>query len=299
MSKLKIGLVYSFFIIGWCLLYRFVNKDSLVVVINRSLPEKEAGLLMGVIVGEKQSMSKEFYELLKISGLVHLVIVSGSNVMLLSRGLIENFAGYVGRKKLIIIVLGLAWSYAAMVGWEIPVVRAVLMVSIYYWAQLLGKKFDVVRALGLVIIVMLLAKGQMVKEVGFWLSILAFGAVVTGRGLNIFWLTIWVSIWITPILTMIFGKISLIGPLTNTAVLFLVELITAMGMLGAVVGIFWFEAGKIVLWLIYPLLKYFVWVVEWGGKAKWVSVSVGFNWWILAGWYLVLGYWLIKKNNAK
>ena len=291
---MKIKIILAF--LGLFLLYRFVNRDSLMVVINRSLPEREAGLLAGMVVGDKQSMSKEFYELLKVTGLVHLVIVSGSNVMLLSRGLIEGLAGFLGRKKTIMMVLVLVWSYAAMVGWELPVVRAVLMVSIYYWAQILGKKFDVGRALILVIGMMMLADWQMVKEAGFWLSVLAFTAVVLGRGLNIFWLTIWVSIWITPVLAMVFGKISLISPLTNVAVLFLVETITLVGAAGSVAGVFWMAAGKGILWLIYPLLKYFVWVVEFFGSWKWTNVEIRFNWWLLIGWYMVLGWFLIKPR---
>jgi hypothetical protein len=128
---------------------------------------------------------------------------------------------------------------------------------------------------------------------------LAFTAVVVGGNLNAFWLTIWVSIWITPVLAMVFGKVSLISPLTNVAVLFLVEIITVVGMAGSVVGIFWLAAGRAILWVIYPLLKYFVWVVEFFGKWEWTNVAIKFNWCLLMGWYMVLGYWLIKKNNAK
>lgn len=297
MKQLRIGLVYSVLVLGGFLIYKFLDKDSLMQAIERSLPEREAGVLVGMILGERQAMSKEFYEWLKISGLVHLVVVSGSNVMLLSKGLIEGLAGYLGRKKTIVAVMVLAWNYAAMVGWEIPVLRAVLLISIYYWAQLWGRVFNIWRALGLTVLMMVLADKSMVGEISFWLSVLAFVAVVTGKGLNVFWMTLWVNLWVTPILAISFGKISLISPLTNVMVMFLVGTITILGFFGAVMGIFWWPMGRGVLWLTYPLLKYFVWVVEWGSKA--VSTELRFNWSMLVGWYLILGWWWMRRGNAK
>jgi len=55
--------------------------------------------------------------------------------------------------------------------------------------------------------------------------------------------------------------------------------------------------GKVILWLTYPILKYLVIVAEMTGSGKWSTIWLGFNWLILAGWYLVLGYWFWKKSE--
>jgi len=123
------------------LIYKFVNKDSLMGVIYQSLPPVEAGLLGGVILGEKQGFEKEFWNLLKNSGLVHLVVVSGTNMMLIFGGLVENLAKILKRKRAIGVSFLVTLGYLEMVGWQIPVVRAMILVSVMYWAQLLGRKY--------------------------------------------------------------------------------------------------------------------------------------------------------------
>jgi competence protein ComEC len=280
------------------LMYKFVDKQHLMYVISQSLPPRESGLLNGIIFGEKSGFEKSFYEYLKNSGLVHLVVVSGSNVMLLVGGLIELIAGFLGRKKTIITGLTIGFGYAAMVNWEIPVVRAIILLSIYYWAQLLGRKYDLGRGLGLAILIMVLGEATVLKSVSFWLSITAFLGVVTYRGKNEFWKTIWVSVWITPILAMIFGKISLISPITNVLVIGMIEVVTIIGIIGAGIGLIIPILGKLVLWMSYPMLNYLGAVAEFGGSLKWATVEMKFNWWMLIGWYLILFYYVKSKNNS-
>jgi len=277
------------------LMYKFVKGDSLIYVINRSLPPQEAGVLAGIIMGDKSGFSKIFYQYLKDSGLVHLVVVSGSNVMLLVGGVIELMAGFLGRKKMIAGGLVLGWGYAGMVGWEVPVVRAMLLVTLLYLAQLYGRKYDLSRALLVAILIMVIGETGVLMSVSFWLSITAFMGVIMAR--NKWYTNILVSLWITPILAMVFGKISLISPISNFLVTGLVEAVTLIGVVGTMAGMINLAVGKVILWLTYPILKYLVIVAEMTGSGKWSTIWLGFNWLILAGWYLVLGYWFWKKSE--
>ena len=58
-----------------CLIYRFVDKESLIGVIYESLPNREAGLLSGMLLGDVSGFERNFWNQLKASGLVHLVVV--------------------------------------------------------------------------------------------------------------------------------------------------------------------------------------------------------------------------------
>lgn len=287
--------IYVMIGIGLMLMYKFVNRDSLIYVIGQSLPAKEAGLLTGIILGDKSGFDKNFYKDLKISGVVHLVVVSGSNVMLLVGGVIENLAGYINRKKAILLGLLLGWWYVFLVGAEIPVVRAILLVSIYYWAQLLGRKYNLTRGVGLTAMIILISDFGAIKEVSFWLSFLAFIAIVLNKKKNILWSTIWVSLWITPIIAFNFKEISLVAPISNVLVLAVAEVVMVIGVLGISFGIMLPVLGKLILWLALPFLKYFVWIVEGLASVKWASVKVDFNIWMFVGWYLVLGWFLVRK----
>jgi len=66
-------------------------------------------------------------------------------------GTTENIVGGIftllGSIAAIIAVVFIALGYAGLTEWQVPVLRAALLLFLYYWAQLLGRKFDVWRAL--------------------------------------------------------------------------------------------------------------------------------------------------------
>lgn len=300
MTKSKTGWNYKeigrwvVVILGVFLMYKFIMEESLIYVIRQSLPPEEAGMLLGVILGDKSGFSKNFYQYLQDSGLIHLVVVSGSNVMLLVGGVIESLAGVLGRKKTIAGGLLLGWGYAGMTGWGVPVVRAMLLISLVYFAQLYGRKYNFGRALIVAVIIMVAGDWRVVTTASFWLSITAFLGVVMAKNK---WLTnILVSLWVSPVLAMTFGRISLISPVANLLVSGLVEAATLTGVVGTMVGMIFLPLGRVILWIVYPILKYLTAVAEIGGSGWWAAVSLDFNWWLLVGWYLILGYWFWKEN---
>lgn len=300
LKRLKMRLLYKILIWAGLLLvgllmYKFIIKDSLIYVVNQSLPNKEAALLNGMLWGEKD-FDKDFYNQLKNSGLLHIVVVSGANMILIFKGLVESLAKRIGRKW----AIGLAWLvslfYLNIVGWEIPIVRALILVMIMYWAQILGRKYNVWRGLIFSGLIIVLAWPKSIMELSFWLSFGAFFGVVSSPWKDVFRSSFWVSLWISPIMALGLGKINLVGPISNVLVLFIVEVVTIVGFLGSIVGLIIPMIGKIILWLIMPLLKYFVVIVEIIGNLKWVNLSINFNWMILLGWYLILIYFLLKPS---
>jgi competence protein ComEC len=186
-----------------------------------------------------------------------------------------------------------------MVGWQIPVVRALILVSVMYWAQLLGRKYSPVRGLILSALIIVLAWPQSLTEISFWLSFAAFIGVISSPWKGILGTSCWVSLWISPILAIGFGKINLVGPVSNVLVLLIVEVVTVIGFLGTISGVFIPILGKIILLSIWPLLKYFGIVAGMIGNWGWVNWQVNFNWMIAFGWYLILIWRLLKLKNEK
>ena len=281
------------------LLYKFNVRDSLIGQINQTLPAKEAGMRSGILWGNKSGMSRDFYGLLQTTGIVHLVVVSGTNVLLVATLVIEKLAYLVTRKRAIVIGMGLTWWYIVIVGMDPPVVRAGLLLGLFYGAQLVGRKFNVGRALVLVFGIMVVADWRMLISLSFWLSFAAFMGVVSFETLTlpfplkrarVFCQTVWISLWVTPLLALTFGKISLVGPVVNVLVLGIVEIVSLLGLVGMIL--------KPVLWLAYPLLHYIVVLVELVGRFKWASVEVPFNIWMLFGWYVILGYYLCRSHES-
>lgn len=294
--KIKKILIWILLGVVGFLMYRFVKRDILIYVVNQGLPGTEAGLLNGMLWGDKTGFSKDFYNQLKNSGLVHLVVVSGSNIILVFKGLVENLAKLIGRKKAIGLGFVVVLGYLEIVGWEVPIVRAMILVSVMYWAQILGRKYNLVRGLILSGLIIVLAWPGSLGEVSFWLSFMAFIGVVTSPWKGILASSFWVSLWISPIMGLFFGKINLVGPISNLLVILVVETVTVVGFGGTFLGLIVPVLGKMVLWSIWPLLKYFAVVVEMVGSWGWVNVEVKFNYLILLGWYVIL-IWLKVKLN--
>ena len=297
--RVKSFLIWLSVFVAAILMYKFVKKDSLMGVIYQSLPGKEAGLLDGMLWGDKAGFDKDFWNQLKNSGLVHLVVVSGSNMILVFSGVIENLAKWLGRKQAIGVGFLIGLVYVGMVGWQIPVVRALILVSVVYWAQVLGRKYDVVRGLILSVLIIVLAWPSSLTDISFWLSFMAFIGVISSPWRGNLGTTCWVSLWVSPVLAIGFGKLNIISPVSNLLVLFTVEVITVVGFVGSILGVFVPFLGKIILWAIWPLLKYFGIVAGMIGSWGWVNLNINFNWLILFGWYLILIWVLLKIKKYK
>ncbi len=292
--------------IGILLMYKFIDRQSLIGVLKTILPGKEAGLVEGIVLGSKEGMSYEYYQKLIRSGLVHMVVASGANLILISRVVIENLAWLLGRKKAIVLGLAGMWGYAWMVGLEPPIVRAVIFMTLANMAVLWGRQFDWVRAILVTVGMMVAVDWSVVTGLSFWLSLAAFVAISLGvpenfqfkkvkiPGKKIFLETVWVNLWIWPILAMGVGKIGLAGLVTAVAVTGLVEIITMVGGAGLILGLVSIDLARMVLWLMMPVLRWFDEVVEWGSKfGLW---EIEFNWLILVGYYLILIYIVYRKR---
>ena len=95
--------------------------------LDRSLPEPEAALAAGVLLGERRAMSSDLTEDLRVTGTSHLVVVSGQNVALLLGTAVALLAAAVSRRRAALITLALLPGYVILVGAEPPVVRAAIM----------------------------------------------------------------------------------------------------------------------------------------------------------------------------
>lgn len=261
------------------LLARFLSN------IYTALPFKEAGLLAGILFGDKSGFSKEFYTSLKDIGIVHIVVVSGTNIIIIARFVIEGLSHLIGRRKAIFLGLIMLWAYGFLVGLQAPVLRALLLTSFLYWAQLLGRKFNIWRVLILVFLMIIAADTKMLTNIGFWLSFVAFSAVVLDPK--------WVWLWITPLLALFFGQISLVAPLTNAIILFLLEIVTIIGGIGVILNL------RYLLWLIMPILRYITLTTDILGKIKWVSLGIKFNWLMMIGSYLLLIWFYFKRHEKQ
>ena len=142
----------------------------------RGLPDEEASLLRGMVLGQDERLSEEVRTDFQRSGLAHLLAVSGQNVVLLA--MLALAAGMVLGLRLrarLALALALVAVYVPLAGGGPSIQRAGVMGGAGLVAALAGRPASRWYALGLAAVFTLALNPRASGEVGWQLS---FAAVV-------------------------------------------------------------------------------------------------------------------------
>jgi len=227
-------------------------RERIVNVINQSLPPQQAGLLSGMLIGYREGLSEEVEEAFSNSGLTHLLAVSGANVAFIMLPLVFIFKKLRFRQNIYnIIIIGILLLFTFITGFEPSVLRAVIMAIVILVGQILKRETDIFTSIAFAAILLLLLNPGNLFNIGFQLSFAATISLVLfytnlKNMLNFGFLpefitdvlasTLAAQIGVLPITVFYFNKISLISVLSNLIVAPVVEFITIMGSLMAVLG---------------------------------------------------------------
>ena len=276
---------------------------------GRLLPVNEAGLLSGIVFGNKKALSTDLYQALKQTGTLHIVVASGMNVTMLAGFLMGVLALFFKRKIALVPLVVMIWFYALMSGFDPPIIRASIMTSLTFLAQELGRPALTPRILFLTALLMLMINPSLVSSVSFQLSFastagLIFIQPIIGKLKNRILqneslsTTLAAQIATLPIVILNFGQYNFLSPLVNFLVLWTVPYLLSFGMIIAFLNFLFYPVAQLLAYLVYPIAKYFVIVVKLFSKIKifefWVP-KLGWEWGI--GYYLVLGWWVYKSKD--
>lgn len=139
---------------------------------------KVSGLILGMVIGDKSQIPESDYQNFIDSGLVHLVAVSGGNILMLVVFLhfLLFFLPYYIRLGLIILTI---IGYGLVCGMDSSVFRAVIMGGMSMIALFWGREINVRRLLSLSCIVMLMINPYFLAyDTGFLLSYSALIGII-------------------------------------------------------------------------------------------------------------------------
>src|SRR6188508_1684685 len=149
---------------------------------NDLVPEPEAALGAGILLGVRVSIAPEINDAFATAGLTHVVAISGWNIAIVAalvaaavRPLARRPGGRWTTAALAALAVG---GYVLLTGASPSVVRAALMAAAMLVARLGGSRAHAASALALAALVMLLADPQVLWDVGFQLSLLAPAGLV-------------------------------------------------------------------------------------------------------------------------
>jgi competence protein ComEC len=146
--------------------------------IERSLPEPEASLAAGVLIGEQRTMPPALTEALRVTGTTHLVVVSGQNIAIVIGAIVALLAGWIPRRHAGFAALLVLPGYVLLVGGGAPVVRAALMAVGIACAAILGRRTPAWIFLAYAVALMLAFDPLLATNVSFQLSAAATAGVL-------------------------------------------------------------------------------------------------------------------------
>ena len=227
-----------------------------------------AGILIALAVGDQRAISAEEWRLFNRTGVTHLMSISGLHVTLVS-GLAAWLVAFGWRRvpqaalrlparnaAALAAILG-ALGYTLLAGFAVPAQRTFYMVSVVALALWSGRIASPARTLALALAVVVAADPWAPLSPGLWLS---FGAValifyvsVQGKNHLVQWARIqWaITIGLAPAALLLFGQVSIAGPLANALAIPVVSIVvTPLALLAAVLP-------------LPALLDCAAWLVEW------------------------------------
>ena len=143
------------------------------------------GILHGLAIGETSTITAEQWEVLRRTGTIHLLAISGSHIALISGFVyliarwcwsrIGNWALWCAAPRIgAIAAIFSAFGYAALAGFPVATQRAAIMVGVAMLALIFNRILQPFLILDYAALLVLILDPFAINEPGFWLS---FGAV--------------------------------------------------------------------------------------------------------------------------
>jgi competence protein ComEC len=222
-------------------------------LLTRVLPEPEAGLAAGILIGLRDRVDRDVAAAFTTAGVSHVVAISGWNIAIVAAA-IAALAGSLGRRRRSVVTAIAIVGYIAFAGASPSVLRAGAMAGVVLLARETGRSGRAAAALGWAAALLLLADPALVHDAGFQLSSLATAGLIawatplTDRlerwsgGRLPRWLSESLGVSIAaqlatlPIVLGSFGRLALIAPDVNLLVVPLVAPAMAAGLLAMAGG---------------------------------------------------------------
>ena len=245
-------------------------------VINGYLPEPQSSLLNGIIFGVDLNTTKGFYDQLRAVGLLHLVVLSGINITILST-LVGSYTIKFGKFMSSLITVLSIILFIIFVGPKAPIVRAGIMGILTYVAISFGRRNLSLYSLLISLVIIIVVYPKWLNTLSLKLSyaatlgIILFGQT-TSRNMLIKDLRVSLAaqFFTAPIIFLYFKQISIISPVTNLLVSPFIPPLMIFGFITAFLGKINYLLGLIPSYLCYGILTYIVWVIELLSKPSFV-----------------------------
>ena len=290
---------------NFILSHLFKVKHLHLTALKQLLNFNQSALLAGILFGETGELSKKILNKLSLSGLRHLISLSGFHMTVIVMAISNSFRYLLSSKKNLAFILTLfsVLAFILMTGLLPPAVRAAFMAGILALANFSERKYlarNAIMAAGFILI--LFNPKIAVFDISFQLSFLAIIGIIyltpvlikfskiNLKANNFLWwkeslaMTIAAQLTTAPILISQFSNFTLTSFMANLVVLPTVPALMGLGFTASLVYYIFHPAAMIISWITAALLDYQIFIINLTSKFA-LSFNPHLSWWLIAGYY--------------
>ncbi|MEP7103526.1 MAG: ComEC/Rec2 family competence protein [Candidatus Dojkabacteria bacterium] len=254
-------------------------KQYLLDTSQKNINTPYSAIFNGILLGDTSQIPDEINNIFRNTGTSHILSVSGFNFTIILIFLLM-FSPWIGRKRILIISIPILIGFLFLVGIEnITAMRATIMILVYIFANLAGRKLNYLYLVSLTLALFLLEYPLSWTNLSLQLS---FGSLLglyfLSDKLKSFFKKLKLAeavneplsaalaaiLGTMPFTLNTFGYISMVAPVVNILVLPFVPLIMLLGFLGEISRIFQIETiTRLIFMNVEFLLKLMTKIIEW------------------------------------
>lgn len=309
------------------LFYGFTGKIR--TYVKTTLAEKFSpnisALLTALIIGDKSTIDVELSENIKLTGISHVIVVSGLHLSIILGGLFKILDRLLPNKYIrsLISVISV-FMISAICSFTMSVIRASVMYLFAAAAPLLNRENDSFNSLGSAVMAVLIASPFSCLNLSFQLSVLATLAIVWVAPfyknfiVNIFGIkskildevigiligSLAAVIFTMPVCIKTFGYVSVIAPITNLLITYPISWALSFGVAAVLLSIVpFFSVCSTIFFVISGCcVKYIIYVINLLSKLPVTTINLPTSsfWLSIVLILLIIGLmYLIDYKNGK
>lgn len=304
--------------------YPAIWRQQLLKRIYDVFPEKTAGFAAALLLGDRSGISYETDTAFRISGISHIIAVSGLHVSILF-GLVYTL---LARRRVLSCVIGIPVLilFAAVAGFTPSITRACIMQSLMLLSMVLDREYDPPTSLAFSVLVMLAINPLTILSVSFQLSVGCMLGIFLFSGKIRLWMMkpleksgrkskfvtkLWhgiaasasvsmgASLVTTPLVAYYFGCVSLVGVATNVLIIWVISFIFYGIILCLVISAFSMWLASILAWVASVPIAFVLMTAKFMADLPMAAVytSNAYTTVWLCGAYVMVMIFLMQKNK--
>lgn len=301
-------------------------RQEILALLDTVFPGDTASFAKALLMGDTYDLPYETATALRVSGVYHIVAVSGLHVSIL----VALVCMVCLRRRIMTAVVGIPilWLFAAVAGLSPSIVRACVMQSLMLLALMTDQEYDPPTALAAAVLLLLATNPLAITSISFQLSVgCILGIFLFSKRIHDYllqktplgpakgksskakltrWAVASVSVSVgamvttIPLCALYFGSISVVSVLSNLLLLWLVSVIFYGIMAVCILGAIWLPLGIGIGWILSWPIRGILWVTNMISRVPVASVytsSIYIVAWLVFAYVLIMVFLKTDKKH--